>query len=111
MGIYSVAKKVTFTAGSKTAVTVFTVGPARKFRIQRVLLHFPSGSNFNLGVAVRVGINNVCPEQGLVYGDDCVIELHDDTVVDSGSDINLYGENEDTTADHSVLVVIEGVME
>lgn len=111
MQIFSIAKKVTAAAGAENYETIYTVAAARKLTVKKVVFHFPSGSNFYLGVAVTVGTKQICPDQGLVYGDDEVITLSDNTEVPSGSEIKLYYKNEDTSSSHSVVVVVEGEME
>lgn len=111
MAIFTVAKKITFTAGSEGTTALYSVKSAQKFKLTEVQFCFPSGSKFFLGLAIQRGIYRVCPEEGLVYGDNNVIKLEDDTVFDSGSDVLLYYKNEDSTNDHSAVVIITGELE
>jgi len=111
MQIFSVAKKVTASAGDENYETIYTVAAARKLTVKKVVFHFPSGTDLYLGVAVTVGAKQICPDEGLIYGNDCVITLSDDTEVPSGSEIKLYYKNEDTSNPHSVVVVVEGEIE
>jgi len=110
MAVFSAAKKLSIPAGAEGTETLYSVKSAQKLTLKRVIFHFPTGSNFLVGLAIRRGIYNVCPEEGLVYGDNAVIELTDDSVFDSGSDVDLYYKNEDATNDHQVVVIIEGEM-
>ncbi|MBW2649062.1 MAG: hypothetical protein JRC53_04505 [Deltaproteobacteria bacterium] len=111
MSVITVAKKITASAGAEGTTTLYSVKSAQKLTVRRVIFHFPAGSAFQLGLAIRRGIYNVCPEEGIVYGDDAVIVLSDDSVFDSGSDVLVYYKNEDSTNAHSAVVVIEGVIE
>ena len=108
MSVLSVSKKLTFSAGAEGTTTLYSVKSAQVFTLKRVIFVFPSGSNFLVGLAIRRGIYNVCPEEGLVYGDNNTIELSDDSVFESGSNVDLYFKNEDSANDHSAVVVIEG---
>ena len=108
MAVFSVAQRVTVPSDAEGAITLYPVRSAQKLTLKRVIFHFPTGTSFSVGLAIRRGIYSVCPEKGLVYGDDAVIELADDSVFDSGSTVGLYYVNEDPANDHQVLVVIEG---
>ena len=108
MSVFSLAKKLSVDAGADGSEKLYSVESGQKLTLKRVLFHFPTGSNFLLGLAIRRGFYNVCPEVGLVYGDNAVIELSDDSVFESGSDVNLYYKNEDTANAHEAIVIIEG---
>ncbi|MBW2674935.1 MAG: hypothetical protein JRD89_16230 [Deltaproteobacteria bacterium] len=108
MPVFSIAKKLTIPAGAEGTTTLYTVRSAQKLTLRRALFHFPTGSSLLTGLAIRRGIYNVCPEEGLIYGDHVVIELADDSTFDSGSSVDLYYRNEDTANDHQILVIVEG---
>jgi len=111
MSVITVAKKIDISAEDEGTTTIYSVKSAQKLTLKRVIFHFPSGSNYELGLAIQRGEYRVCPEQGLVYGDDSVIELTDDSIFDSGSDVLLYYKNESTTTAHEAFIVIEGDIE
>ncbi|MBW2562379.1 MAG: hypothetical protein JRE40_16225 [Deltaproteobacteria bacterium] len=100
MPVFSIAKKLTVPAGAEGTTTLYTVRSAQKLTLKRVIFHFPTGTSFSVGLAIRRGIYSVCPEKGLVYGDNCVIELCDDSIFDSGSSVDLYYSNSDAANDH-----------
>ncbi|MBW2674582.1 MAG: hypothetical protein JRD89_14425 [Deltaproteobacteria bacterium] len=108
MSVITIAKKIDIAAGAEATTPLYGVKSAQTLTLKRVIFHFPAGSAFLVGLSVRRGIYDVCPEHGLVYGDDAVIELTDDSVFSSGETIELYCKNEDTTNAHQVVVVVEG---
>ncbi len=111
MSKISVAKKLNISAGDEDTTVIYSVKSAQKLILRRVIFHFPSGSNYELGLAIQRGEYRVCPESGLVYGDDNVIVLEDDSIFDSGSDVLIYYKNESSTTAHKAFVAIEGDIE
>jgi len=108
MRVISIAKKLTIPASATGTTDLYEVPPAQVFTLKRVIFHFPVGTEFNVGLAIRKGIKNVCPDEGVVYGDGAVIELTDDTEFVSGEPVSLYYTNSDATNSYDVIVVVEG---
>ena len=111
MRVISIAKKLTVAANATGVTDLYEVPPAQVFTLKRVIFHFPVGAEFNVGLAIRKGIKNVCPDEGLVYGDGGVIELTDDTKFVSGEQVSVHYENSDATNAYNVVVVVEGELE
>ena len=108
MSVYNKVVKISASAGSTGEIDLFTVPPAQKFMLKRVLFIFPAGTSGKLGLAVKYGINQVCPDEGLAYGDDVKYSLADDTVLGGSEKLILYYKNEDTVNDLEAIVAIEG---
>ena len=111
MAVLTVAKKITVSAGAEGTTVLYSVKSAQKLKLTEVQFCFPTGSNFLLGLAIQRGPYRVCPKEGLVYGENKVIKLEDDSVFDSGSEVLLYYKNEDASNDHSAVVIITGELE
>lgn len=111
MRVINVAEKLTISAGAEKTKDLYEVPSAQVFTLKRVIFDFPVGAEFNVGLAIRKGIKNVCPDKGLVYSDGKAIELEDNTKFVSGEPVSLYYINEDTANDYTVVVIIEGELE
>ena len=108
MSVYNKVRKITAAANSSGEVDLYTVPPAQKFMLKRVIFIFPAGTGGKLGLAVKDGVKQLCPDEGLAYGDDTKYSLADDTVLGGSEKLKLYYENEDTASDLEAIVAIEG---
>ncbi|RLF79219.1 hypothetical protein DRN44_09250 [Thermococci archaeon] len=111
MRVINIAEKLKILAGAEKTEDLYKVPSAQVFTLKRVIFDFPVGAEFNVGLAIRKGIKNVCPDKGLVYGDAEVIELEDNTKFVSGEPVSLYYINEDPANDYTVVVIVEGELE
>ena len=107
----SIAKKITVSAGDSGTTTLYEVENANKFTLKRVIFHFPPGTNGNVGLAIRKGIKDVCPDQGLVYGEDVKIDLGAEVEFVSGEEVLVYYINADASNSYDIIVAVEGVIE
>jgi len=111
MSVITIARRIDVAAGAEGTTTLYTVKSAQKLTLKRVYVQCSTGSELQLGVAVKKGIIQAVPETGLIRDDGAGVEAQDDTVFVSGEDVSLYYKNEDATNAHSVFVLIEGVIE
>ena len=105
---HSVAYKLTAAAGSSDVVTLFTVTSARRFMLQKVTVHFPAGSNYQLEVKLLRGNEAVAPREGVLVGDDSLIVVESDAIYEGGQPVLLYYKNSDTANPHEAFILVEG---
>ena len=53
----------------------------------------------------------MCPDQGLVYGEDIKIDLGAEVEFVSGEEVLVYYTNADASNSYDVTVAVEGVIE
>ena len=109
--LVSIINTYTVAASTSQRVSIYKVGPAEKFTLKKVRIHFPTGTEHNLKVAVMYGMKQVVPEQGYFMGDDVLLEADTDFVYEPGSTIDVYMENTDTSNSHTFTIIIIGEVE
>jgi len=107
----SIINTYTVAASTTQKVSIYRVGPSEKFRLKKVKVHFPVGTENYLKVAVLYGIRNVVPEQGYFMGDGVVLEAETDFEYEAGSTVDIYMENMDTSNSHTFTIIIIGEIE
>lgn len=108
--LYTVAKKITVNAGSTVKYEFMTVPSARSLTIRRILIHFPTGSNYTMLVSIYKGEEQVFPDQGTITGDNVLYAFETHLTFDGGSTVYVKVSNTDPTNAHSIVVVIEGIL-
>jgi len=107
----SVGRTITESAGGESDTTIYTVQAAKKLRITRVRVHFPSGQNYQLQVYIKRGLEQVIPKEGYLAGNGGSIPVECDEIFDSSSEVVVHTKNLDTANEQSCHVIIEGVLE
>jgi len=97
----------TFAANSSGSVSIFTVPPAKKATIRRIIVWFPVGSENQLYVRFSTGGRRIAPTSGWISGDDTRIELEPNAEAFSDFTVDLEYMNTDSTSSHSVFVALE----
>jgi len=108
MTVINVAKKINVPAGATGTVSLYKVPGARKYKLKRVIFMFPVGTEFNVGLVIKKGPKEVCPDSGMVYGDGTVIELSDDTEFSPSESVDVYYTNSDAVNSYDVIIIVEG---
>ena len=108
MTIVNKVVTITASAGAEDTVTAYVVPPAQKFRLSRVMFIFPAGTGGKLGLAVKWGVKQLVPDEGLARGDNVNYSLFDDTELGGSEILEVYYKNDDTTNDLTAFVIIEG---
>ena len=106
--IRNIVKVVEAAPGEEGQIEVFTVKDAQKFRIHRVMFHFPAGTGYLLEIALFYGLDQLCPDVGWATGDNNQYSLSEDKELTSGDKLIIKYKNNDTTNSHKALVVVEG---
>ena len=109
--LVSIINTYTVAAATSQKVSIYKVGPAEKFTLKKVRIHFPTGTEHKLKVAVMYGMRTVVPEQGYFQGDGVVLEAETDFVYEPGSTIDVYMENMDTSSSHTFTIILVGEVE
>jgi len=106
----SVSAVITRAASTTTRETIYIVPGGQKLRVTKLIVHFPSGSNFELEIALYRGEFQAVPRSGTIRGDDAVIEVTSKYDFDSDSNVRIYGKNNSATTTHQALVTVEGIL-
>jgi len=107
---YTIARIITADANSTIKYQFLQVPSAKSFAIRRILIHFPTGSNYTMYVSVYKGEEQIFPNQGTITGDNVLYQLETNLEFDGGSVIYVKVSNQDTSNAHSIVVIIEGVL-
>ena len=104
----TIANTYTIAANTEQLIKVYRVPAGSRFRLKKVVVIFPPGTENYLLVSVRYGIRNVCPEQGYVQGEDTTIPLECEFTFESDSEVVVYAKNTDTAESRTFSIVIIG---
>ena len=107
----SVAKKLTAAAGASDSVILYTVPEAAKLKITHVRIHFPTGSNGLLEVALKAGLRYLYPTHNKASGDNTLWEFRTPQELTSGSIIEIEYTNNDSSNPHTCFILLEGAVE
>jgi len=94
--------------GAEEKVTIFTVSPGKKFKLQRVHVFFPTGTNFELEVAIFRGEEKVKPTDGVYKGDGNVFPDLTAVWYGTGEKVILWFKNLSATDVRKGSVLLEG---
>jgi len=108
---FSVGKTIEFTAGEEADKTIYTVEAAKRLKLCKLVVAFPSGQAFKLQCYLKHGGLQALPDSGYLAGDGHEYQCVGEFIYDSGIDVLLHGKNTDTTTAQKVHVVIEGILE
>lgn len=108
---YTVSKKFVISGGDSGVKEIFTVPDGKTFTLYKVIVHFPVGSLGELGIAIRRGAVNICPDEGLIYGDGVKFDFTEEFQFISGQSVSLYYKNDNATESRTVVIILEGVIE
>ncbi|MCD6148231.1 hypothetical protein J7J18_02545 [bacterium] len=111
MSTVVIAGSFSVAAGSEDSKTIYTVPGAKTFRIKRVQLHFPVGTEGHLAIQLVVENFPILPDEGEFTGDDVTFTVESEKEVPPNSEIKIKGVNSDSSNPHSVYYVVEGVLE
>ena len=111
MGLVTVTKQFTVPAGSTTTGTIYTVTAGKQFKLDRVEIWFPPGSESELRVMILHGVSRVVPEEGYVVGDGETFTFKTNVVYGSQEEVKTLLMNTSSTTSHDVQITIEGVEE
>jgi hypothetical protein len=98
-------------AGASGRVTVFTVPPARVFRLRTVRLHCSSGTDLRLRCRVMYGDKQVLPYSGWLRAEPGVSQAEGEFVYGGESRVDVEYVNEDTGEAHSFYITLTGELE
>lgn len=80
-------------AGTKAEIEIDVPTPGKYFRIYRILLHFPVGTEYNLQVKIRYGALTIVPRKGTITGDDSWFDLDVSWFYSRSGDVVIEVEN------------------
>jgi len=95
-------------AGAEDRVTIWTVTAGRKFKLERVQIFFPVGTNFELEVAIYRSEEKVKPTDGVYKGDGNVFVDQTEIWFGTGEKIILWYKNLHATEVRKGSVLLEG---
>lgn len=107
-GLYVIARTITAPPSSVAKYEICRVPVARNLVIHRVIMHFPTGSNYTLSVAFFVGEEQIIPDEGYFTGDDSLLEIPVVKTIPGNSTLYARISNADDTYDHRIHIVIIG---
>jgi len=97
--------------GVEEIIDAFTVSPGKKFKLERTFVFFPSGTAFELEVAVYRGHEKVKPTIGVYKGDGNSVEDKTAVWFGSGEPVKVWYKNLSTTDVRKCTVMLEGYEE
>jgi len=103
-----ITRTVTAPAGASGTQDIEIGARGSRFRLKKVKVHFPSGSNYLLEIAFKIGATQIIPDDGVIVGDDVTHEFEKEIELDGGGKIIVVYTNKDTTNAHSCFIIIEG---
>ena len=103
--VYTYAYQLTASAGASGKVSAFTVTAGRKMRLREVKVFFPSGSNMYLSLKILRGEEQIVPDGGSLVGDNVVIPVPCDDVIESGQPVIVQYSNSDAANPHTALIL------
>jgi len=108
---FSVYRKLTADPGASGEELVYAVEPARRLKLDRVVVAFPPGSSFELEVALLRGLEQIAPSRGAYSGDGFALVDELDVECGSGDRILLRYRNLNPAQARSCGVLLCGVEE
>jgi len=84
-------------ASAEGDVTLWTVQGAKKFRIDEIIVRFPSGTAGQLKIYLKYGAGRRWPTGRELVGDSATLKFKADLEYEGGDDIVLHYKNESTT--------------
>jgi len=94
--------------GEETTINVFTVSPGKRFKLEKVSVFFPTGTNFELEVAIFRGLEQVKPTNGVYKGNGNTITDTTGVWFGTGEDVKLWYKNLNTTTARQGTALLEG---
>jgi hypothetical protein len=106
----SLTKAYTVSANSTTMDTLYTVAPAKKFKLKKIVIDFPPTTANNLRVEFFNGSIKILPTDfSLFYvGDNTKIPIEVDVDLVSGESLRVRLQNVSTTQSNSCVIQLEG---
>ena len=111
MGLVTVTKQFTVSAGATSTQTIYTVTAGHQLKLNKVEIWFPPGSESELKVMILHGVSRVVPEEGYVVGDGELFSYRTNVVYGSQEEVKALLTNTSSTTSHDVQITIEGVEE
>ena len=108
---YSYGAVLTVSAGATGEYNLHTVTAAKKLTIKKLTVHFPSGVEYYLRIALLRGTMQRVPDDGYITGDNNTIQIECNVTYRSGEPIKIWYNNIDTANPHSCYILIEGEIE
>lgn len=108
---YPVAKTFTVPANTTAKYELFTVPSARRYHAKKLMIHFPTGSNYTVYVSIYKGEEQVFPRSGTITGDNVLYPFDVDLLFDGNSVVYVKISNTDSTNQHSIVVFMDGELE
>ena len=106
----SVPYHVTAAGGATDTVSIFRVPSARKLKVNKVTVAFPTGTYGELEVALYFGIRRVFPQGRNITGDNMSFGKDVDLTWFTGDNVLLYYKNNNATQTREAYVDLEGVL-
>ena len=106
--VYVISKVITAPPSSTAKYDICRIPVARNLIIHRILLHFPTGSNYALSVAFFVGEEQILPDEGFFTGDNVLLEIPVVRTIPGNSTLYARITNSDDTYDHRIEIIIIG---
>jgi|GEM_PF-4029781 len=106
----SLTKPYTVAANSTTMDTLYTVAPAKKFKLKKIVIDFPPTTANNLRVEFFRGSVKILPTDfSLFYvGDNTKIVIEVDIDLVSNESLRVRLQNVSTTQANSCVIQLEG---
>jgi len=111
MSSYSIFYHLVVSPGSEGTVDIFTIPPAKVFKVKHVQVQFPTGDADELEIQIRRGMVHVYPNTGNFVGDDTVWDVWSESTWEAGESITVYYKNNNTSYERVCNIFIEGEME
>jgi len=108
MSKYSIFAHLVVSPGATGTSDIFTVPPARKFKITHMEVQFPTGDSDELEVWIQRETVRVYPNTGNFVGDNVKWEVWNESEWEAGEVITVHYKNNNTSYERVVNIFIEG---
>ena len=98
-------------AGASGKVPIYTVSPARKLRVKRVIIYFPIGNYGELEIALYRGESKILPTTGTFTGDNVVYDLDVDLEYGAEENVYIYYKNNNDSETREAFILLVGYEE
>jgi len=102
---------ITIGAGGEADYTIYTVSAARKLRVKKIEIWFPLGTDREVEVYVKRGVEQVLPDEGAYVGDNIVVVGEKEIEYGGESKVVVHVKNTNTTESKFISVHMKGVLE
>jgi len=109
--LVSIPYHLSASPGAEGDATLYTVPDAMTLILNKIQIHFPSGTAGELELSFYRGMEKVAPTERVYTGDDVLWIIDVKIVFRSGSNVTLHYKNTNTTTAREAYLILGGELE